>query len=261
MEKTLKDISSLIEEATQSLESFHIPRLKQLLLQASLYENELLQVPIFKKIKDLLSKSDEELLLLRLKSTSNEQERLNHITALQDYNFDSTNIHEMKSIHLNYRVRPFKYFIKYLEANHYTSKLEQGCILFWTPQPLISSITWLQGGLETQSIKVTFDIMRYMGDIDELHETPTNPKSLVKEIKRAGKDHVDLRGEIYLQIIKQLVENPRSESSILGWELMSLLLQEFSPGGEFEDFLEFFLRKEKKIKFLKQLHVLKMNKM
>ncbi|KAK3842836.1 MAG: hypothetical protein J3R72DRAFT_367515 [Linnemannia gamsii] len=53
-----------------------------------------------------------------------------------------------------------------------------------------------------------------------------------------GLDHGELRDEIYVQLCKQLTENP---SSIKGWHLFTILLITFAPSKNLHDYLASFL--------------------
>ena len=52
----------------------------------------------------------------------------------------------------------------------------------------------------------------------------------------------DMRDEVYVQITKQLTNNPQPETIPKGWELMALCLAVFPPSSSLEDFLEKFFR-------------------
>jgi hypothetical protein len=54
--------------------------------------------------------------------------------------------------------------------------------------------------------------------------------------------HPDLRDEVYLQVIKQLNDNPRHDLTRQAWRLLDLLLEFVPPSYDFENFLESFVR-------------------
>ncbi|KAF9549319.1 hypothetical protein EC957_004233 [Mortierella hygrophila] len=64
---------------------------------------------------------------------------------------------------------------------------------------------------------------------------------LVLEMIKKGLDHGELRDEIYVQLCKQLTENPSREGSIKGWHLFTILLITFSPSKNLHDYLASFL--------------------
>ncbi|KAG0340109.1 hypothetical protein BG004_006549 [Podila humilis] len=68
-----------------------------------------------------------------------------------------------------------------------------------------------------------------------------NDIKLVLELIKKGLDHGELRDEIYVQLCKQLTENPSREGSIKGWHLFTILLITFSPSKNLHDYLASFL--------------------
>ena len=53
-----------------------------------------------------------------------------------------------------------------------------------------------------------------------------------------------LKTELYVQLLKQLSENPNPASEAKGWELLALLLSCFAPPEIFADFVAMFIRKQ-----------------
>ncbi|KAF9351835.1 hypothetical protein BGX26_010220 [Mortierella sp. AD094] len=64
---------------------------------------------------------------------------------------------------------------------------------------------------------------------------------LVLELIKKGLDHGELRDEIYVQLCKQLTENPSREGSIKGWHLFTILLITFAPSKNLHEYLASFL--------------------
>jgi len=50
-----------------------------------------------------------------------------------------------------------------------------------------------------------------------------------------------VRGEVYVQIMKQLIDNPSSRSASLGWELLHTLCQAAPPDEELAEFVRAFV--------------------
>ena len=70
-------------------------------------------------------------------------------------------------------------------------------------------------------------------------------KDLAPDVTRAINTvvrYADLRDEIYLQVIKQLNDNPRHDLTRQAWRLLDLLLEFVPPSTNFENFLESFVR-------------------
>ena len=66
------------------------------------------------------------------------------------------------------------------------------------------------------------------------------PVILAHELITAGIENVELRDELYCQMMKQLSKNPNDASKRRGWNLMALALSSFPPSDELENFLELF---------------------
>jgi len=70
-------------------------------------------------------------------------------------------------------------------------------------------------------------------------------KQLVPAVTRAINTVIrypDLRDELYLQVIKQLNDNPRRDLTRQSWRLLDVLLEFVPPSTDFENFLESFVR-------------------
>ncbi|ORZ14384.1 hypothetical protein BCR41DRAFT_337280 [Lobosporangium transversale] len=64
---------------------------------------------------------------------------------------------------------------------------------------------------------------------------------LVLELIKKGQDHGELRDEIYVQLCKQLTQNPSREGSIKGWHLFTIILITFAPSKDLHTYLASFL--------------------
>jgi len=63
-----------------------------------------------------------------------------------------------------------------------------------------------------------------------------------------------LRDEIYIQLMKQLTNNPESQSRHRGWKLMEVCLHHFPPSDQLENFLDYFCRLASRIKCVKLMY-------
>lgn len=52
-----------------------------------------------------------------------------------------------------------------------------------------------------------------------------------------------VKTELYVQVLKQLTENPNITSESKGWEMLALMLSCFAPPETFENFVAMFIRK------------------
>lgn len=82
------------------------------------------------------------------------------------------------------------------------------------------------------AMQIHKDLLGYMGD----KQMPF-PAMLAQDILRKGYEYKPIRDEIYLQIIKQLSNNPRPESVAKGWQIMCMCVGTFPPSFDFENFL------------------------
>jgi len=66
-----------------------------------------------------------------------------------------------------------------------------------------------------------------------------------------------LRDEFYIQVIKQMTNNPTTKSIIRCWKLLELCLMTFPPSEDFENFLEAFIRnRHDSASRLRKLHLI-----
>lgn len=52
-----------------------------------------------------------------------------------------------------------------------------------------------------------------------------------------------IKTELYVQLLKQLSDNPNGASETKGWEMLALMLSCFPPPEIFENFVAMFIRK------------------
>ncbi|GAB5366355.1 hypothetical protein AAMO2058_001136700 [Amorphochlora amoebiformis] len=99
------------------------------------------------------------------------------------------------------------------------------------------------------------NILGYMGD---RRYQAGQELLLAREILEQGITHVDLRTEIYLQLMKQLTCNPKTESQNRGWDLLMLCVSVFPPPSMVENYIEVFIRqnapKMRKEKLISAMH-------
>jgi hypothetical protein len=69
-----------------------------------------------------------------------------------------------------------------------------------------------------------------------------------------GVSHADLRDEIFLQLMKQLRDNPSPASMERGWGLLHLCLLTFPPSDDAENYVEHFLRSRNATECVVALH-------
>ena len=76
------------------------------------------------------------------------------------------------------------------------------------------------------------NILGYMGD-----KQWSFPATLAQTILQMALDEPAIVDEIYIQILKQLTENPKQESITKGWQLLCMCVGTFPPSRHFEKHL------------------------
>lgn len=98
------------------------------------------------------------------------------------------------------------------------------------------SICDLNKELSKVAIQIHKDLLGYMGD----KQMPF-PPMLAQDVLQKGFSVAGLRDEIYIQIIKQLTNNPKAESVAKGWQMLCMCVGTFAPSPEFENYLMHYI--------------------
>eukprot|EP01117_Protostelium_nocturnum_P014956 TRINITY_DN574_c0_g2_i1.p1 TRINITY_DN574_c0_g2~~TRINITY_DN574_c0_g2_i1.p1 ORF type:complete len:2184 (+),score=918.74 TRINITY_DN574_c0_g2_i1:142-6693(+) len=94
----------------------------------------------------------------------------------------------------------------------------------WQKEPLSNSLLELPSSLNKEAKECFTLIMKFMGDApNKLGD------KVVGDLIQFGCDQEELRDEIYAQVVKQSTNNPRRESNLKGWELLSMVCGSFLP--------------------------------
>jgi hypothetical protein len=119
-----------------------------------------------------------------------------------------------------------------------------------TRQPIHAALTEMDSKKGKVACRMFKNIMGFMGD-----RAYESPMLLAEEVLRTALQEPYLRTEVYCQLIKQMTKNPSPESIKRGWQLMCLCLETFPP-GEFENYLEIWLRQtaQPADKYVRMLH-------
>merc|ERR1712063_14816 len=110
-------------------------------------------------------------------------------------------------------------------------------MMHWSKNPTHTSLTRVPPHLIKDSVIIFKNIMGFMGD-----RVMSFPNMLAREVLEKGIQEPDLRDEIYVQIIKQVTNNPNPSSTEKGWKVMNMSLNCFPPSREFENYLEIYFR-------------------
>eukprot|EP00929_Paragymnodinium_shiwhaense_P020156 TRINITY_DN13523_c0_g4_i1.p1 TRINITY_DN13523_c0_g4~~TRINITY_DN13523_c0_g4_i1.p1 ORF type:complete len:1763 (+),score=562.82 TRINITY_DN13523_c0_g4_i1:146-5434(+) len=108
----------------------------------------------------------------------------------------------------------------------------------WTADHLPQTLTNVDDSLQRMGIVNFTTIQRCMGD---------RPAAYIGDkaepILNLAKRTAPLRDEVYLQIVKQLNDNPSKDSSKRGWNLLKALCRTVLPSPELYEYLRFFIKR------------------
>ncbi len=118
----------------------------------------------------------------------------------------------------------------------FTKASVRDSFLIFSNEVIPKSITDLPKDLNKRAIQIFKDLLGYMGD-----KKMNFPEMLAHDILTKGFHYPTLRDEIYVQVIKQITKNERTESIAKGWQMMCLCAGTFPPSVDFENFLLHFI--------------------
>jgi len=113
-------------------------------------------------------------------------------------------------------------------------------MLVHSTERILGPLTRVPANLKNHAVQNFRNVLGWMGD------------RLVQECRRMGlaydiinlaKNHDPLRDEIYVQVMKQLTQNPNLRAELLGWKLLLLLCQQVGPSTHLLEFVRGFLQK------------------
>eukprot|EP00122_Pirum_gemmata_P006719 Pgem_evm1s6149 len=79
----------------------------------------------------------------------------------------------------------------------------------------------------------------YMGDRGKT--AVANPLEVARQLAVSGFKMKQMRDELFMQVAKQMRNNPERKSIMKGWELFVIFLSIFPPSQLFSDYIEVFL--------------------
>jgi myosin heavy subunit len=118
-------------------------------------------------------------------------------------------------------------------------KVKEG-MLKWQGNVIQKSLLELDKDLSKMAARIHKNILGYMGD-----KTMSFPATLAQDILQKGLEVPELVDEIYMQIMKQLSNNPKPESIARGWHLMCMCVGTFPPSRDFENHLLNYILEKK----------------
>jgi hypothetical protein len=115
---------------------------------------------------------------------------------------------------------------------------ERKGMLTYQATPLHTSLTHLPTRVSNKASIHAFSVFNSF--ISE--DAPKGVDQALAHVLHTAVVQPGLRDELYIQVIKQMTNNPSTMSIIKAWKLFELLLMTFPPSEDFENFLEAFIR-------------------
>mmetsp|Transcript_66237 Transcript_66237/g.175467 ORF Transcript_66237/g.175467 Transcript_66237/m.175467 type:complete len:1736 (-) Transcript_66237:104-5311(-) len=100
------------------------------------------------------------------------------------------------------------------------------------------ALTTVSASYEIKAMETFRDILGWMCDrvVPECQRL-----GIAQNICDSAKTDTAIGDETYVQVMKQLTNNPSKRSALFGWKLMLLLCQQFSPSEDLSEFVRAFL--------------------
>jgi hypothetical protein len=98
--------------------------------------------------------------------------------------------------------------------------------------------------LETLAIQCFRNVTGFMGDRSSTKEEGGHAEKLLKTCLHSP---VELRDEVFCQIIKQTTNNPSASSTLKGWMLLGIIAGAIAPSHDFEPYLYSFIDRHRSV--------------
>ncbi|KAL7415284.1 hypothetical protein BDY24DRAFT_382457 [Mrakia frigida] len=145
-------------------------------------------------------------------------------------------------------------------------------MVVWQKAAITTPLLTLSSPLKSTAVKCFKVIQRAMGERERVVDVPTLSASssssssnghglagaknspppmltdrevMLGEVRwmlSVGITHLELRDEIFSQLVKQLSQNPNLSCVFRGWELLSVIVVTFSPSRNFAEYLKTFIK-------------------
>jgi len=124
----------------------------------------------------------------------------------------------------------------------FRKKMSLKDVLSWQDESISKPLTFVNEKQQKKEAVAAFKLVQiYMSDRKAKVGMTIN--GVAQEIVEAGYGNICLRDEIYIQLCKQVSDNPRRESLRRGWELLAICLGFFPPSETFQPYLLGFIQK------------------
>ncbi|KAG0169977.1 hypothetical protein DFQ29_009486, partial [Apophysomyces sp. BC1021] len=118
-------------------------------------------------------------------------------------------------------------------------------ILRWTKDPLKQPLLMLNKELHKDALKCFKIIQLVMGDRPQPRQW--NEVEHLQTLLTCGIAQIQIRDEIYVQLCKQLQNNPGHESIQKGWETLCIVSEMFPPSKDLESYITDFVRQHHRV--------------
>eukprot|EP00090_Calanus_glacialis_P003765 TRINITY_DN12798_c0_g1_i1.p1 TRINITY_DN12798_c0_g1~~TRINITY_DN12798_c0_g1_i1.p1 ORF type:complete len:1185 (-),score=141.46 TRINITY_DN12798_c0_g1_i1:1321-4875(-) len=126
----------------------------------------------------------------------------------------------------------------------FRKKMSLKDVLSWQAESISKPLTFVnEKNLKKEALAVFKMVQIYMSDRKAKVGMTIN--SVAQDIVESGFGNANLRDEIYIQLCKQISDNPRRESLRRGWELLAICLAFFPPSETFFPYLLGFIQKHR----------------
>lgn len=116
-------------------------------------------------------------------------------------------------------------------------------LLSWSSRSLARPLLASSKPVARQALDIFRQVQMYMGDRKARPGASMN--SLLMEILGAAHSQPLLRDELFVQLCRQTTENPRRESLLRGWELLTIALAFVPPSPTFQPALLGYLNRHR----------------
>lgn len=234
--KLRDDIMQLNAEAQYAVEMLEEEQMKDVLDRATAVGLKTLDIAKLRQITELtpLKLVHEQ---LRVAVASGDSNRVVRLTILEKELFladpNTLDMYQLKNFS---KLRSPDAWASLKKLSMKKNKLADA-MFKWTNKPIHASLSEGHSKQTKTAVRMFKNILGFTGD-----RAYASPFILAQELTRQCLEDEWLRDETYLQLIKQLTENPSAESRKKGWQLMAICLATFGSTPEFQTFLYVFLR-------------------
>jgi len=144
------------------------------------------------------------------------------------------------------------HFFRQKKHGVFRKKIPVQELLQWTDEPLKGSLLvhTKKHEMDKHAVACFKKVQCYMGDKDG---SGRSKDEIGQRILRMGVNVGEMRDEIYIQLCKQVTNNPNPKSNYLGWELIVIVTASFPPSKNLEGHLhkffeEYWKHREKQIR-------------